>query len=117
MNLADLIQNHIKLVDATTRDATRLTRSDADLARPASLFDDRIKQVEARIALLESQRAATEKRFVAAIEDQKRLAEDMAKEAKVWADRSPVKTPEPVSGRPTTTGPHKQTATVRGTKR
>lgn len=102
MNLSDLLQTHIKDIDAAARDASKSTRNAADLGRPAALFEARIKRVDARIALLEEQRAATEKRLVAAIEDQKKLREEMAKEAKVWSDRNPTKPPP---GRGTPAGP------------
>jgi hypothetical protein len=91
MNLTDLIQTHIKSIDAAARDATRLTRGEADLGRPASLFEARISRVDARIALLQAQRAETEKRLTAAIEEQQRLRSEMEKEAKVWAGRAPGK--------------------------
>lgn len=112
MNLSDLLQTHIKDIDAATRDATKPTRNAADLGRPAGLFEARIKRVDARIELLEEQRAATEKRLVAAIEDQKRLRDEMEKEAKVWAGRNPTKPNEPPPGRGTATGP----GTIKGGK-
>ena len=105
MNLSDLIQTQLKDIDAATRDARKPTRSAADLDRPAALFEARIKRVDARIALLEEQRAATEKRLVAAIEDQKHLRDEMEKEAKVWAGRNPTKPGTPPPGRGTPTGP------------
>ena len=91
MNLADLIQNHVKEIDAAAREASRQTRSDADIGLPAKMFAARVKRVDARIALLESQRAETEKRLVTAIDEQKKLREEMLKEAEVWTKRVPTK--------------------------
>ena len=91
MNLADLVQKHVKDIDTAARAASRQTRTDADLQAPANLFTARINRVDARIALLETQRAESDKRFVTAIEEQKKLRAAMEDEAKVWSERTQVK--------------------------
>lgn len=91
MNLAELIQNHVKEIDTAARGASRQTRGEADLGQVANMFNARINRVDARIALLERQRAESEARFVGAIEEQKKLREQMEKEAQVWAQRTPTK--------------------------
>lgn len=89
MDLSKLIQNHAKELAATARDAASERRTEADLARPAALYRARIERVDARLKLLERQRAETEKRLVTAIEAQKRLREELEKEAKTWEERAP----------------------------
>jgi predicted nucleic acid-binding Zn-ribbon protein len=116
MNLADLIQKHVKEIDAAAREASRMTRRDVDSERPAKMFDARVKRVDARIAQLEAQRAESEKRFVGAIVEQKKLRQDMLKEAEVWTKRVRTKTaPKRASRATADPKARKSTATVKST--
>lgn len=108
MNLAELIQGHVKEIETAARGASRQTRGEADLGQVANMFNARINRVDARIALLERQRAESDARFAGAIEEQKKLREQMEKEARVWAQRRPTKrgtgatVETPATSRPTT---------------
>lgn len=104
MDLSDLIQKHARELAETARDAAQERRTEADLDRPAELYRARIERVDARLRLLEHQRAETDKRLADAIEAQKRLREELEKEAKAWQERAPGRTdPGPGSPRPTAT--------------
>lgn len=89
MDLSDLIQKHARELARTAADAVEEKRTEADLARPAQMYRARIERVEARLRLLEQQRAETDKRLADAIETQKRLREELEKEAKAWEERIP----------------------------
>ena len=115
MDLSDLIQQHAKDLAATASEAAQEKRAEADLARPADLYRARIERVDARLALLEHQRAETEKRLVTAIEAQKRLREQLEKEAKSWEEQGPTRPNPRPRPNPQPTATTKVSATAKRT--
>lgn len=105
MKLSEIVAAQVKTARETQADLQRVTRTEADLLRPTATLNARVARVETRINALERQRADTLKRLDEAILEQRKLRDQLVKDAQNLTSRFPdVKEApsRPVSGRPAT---------------